>query len=57
MLSKDAKAGKCLEKSQYEMPGCHVDLEQVGPPDDDDDDETQGIKCDNNVNNGTDVSE
>lgn len=34
-----------------------MDLEQVGPPDDDDDDETQGIKCDNNVNNGTDVSE
>lgn len=32
--STDATAGKYLEMSQYETPGCHVDPEQVGSPDD-----------------------
>lgn len=40
--------------SQYEMQGCHVDLEQAGPPDDD---ETSGMHCGYYGSNSTDISE
>lgn len=53
LLSTDATADKCLEMSQYEMQGCHVDLEQAGSPDSE---EISGIHSSYCGKNSTNVS-